>query len=237
MLPIADYSTVDAIFILESLINKSIREKKRLYCAFIDLKRAFDSVYRNDLRYKLIKNGLDGKLFDIIRSIYSDVKSCVKNFNSLSDFFKSDVGLLQREVLSPFLFSLFVNDLETYLEQNPNASLTLDQLSMYLLMFADDTVIFSESVEGLQLSLNNLESYCNKWDLTVNIDKTKIVVFKKGGSLSRQEKWTYAGETVEIVNSFNYLGIVLSSGGAFSRKGTKINERSFCNYKVNAGTY
>lgn len=38
---------------------------------------------------------------------------------------------------------------------------------------------------------------------------------KKGGILSRQEKWTYAGETVEIVNSFNYLGIVLSSGGAF----------------------
>ena len=204
----ADYSTVDAIFILESLINKSIREKKRLYCAFIDLKRAFDSVYRNGLWYKMIKNGLDGKLFDIIRSIYSDVKSCVKNFNSLSDFFKSDVGLLQGEVLSPFLFSLFVNDLETYLEQNPNASLILDQLSMYLLMFADDTVIFSESVEGLQLSLNNLESYCNKWDLTVNIDKTKIVVFKKGGSLSRQEKWTYAGETVEIVNSINYLGIV-----------------------------
>ena len=61
-------------------------------------------------------------------------------------------------MFSPFLFSFFVNDLETYLEQNPNESLTLDQLSMYLLMFADDTISFSESVEGLQLSLNNLES-------------------------------------------------------------------------------
>ena len=86
-------------------------------------------------------------------------------------FFKSDVGLLQGEVLSPFLFSLFVNDFEAYLKQNTNASLTLDQLSMYLLMFADDTVIFSESIEELRLSLNNLESYCNKWDVTVNIDK------------------------------------------------------------------
>ena len=76
-------------------------------------------------------------------------------------------------------------------------------------------LFFFESVEGLQLSLNNLESYCNEWDLTVYIDKTIIVVFKKGGILSRQEKWTYAGETVEIVNSFNYLGIVLSRGGAF----------------------
>ena len=45
-------------------------------------------------------------------------------------------------MLSPFLFSLFVNDLEVYLEKIPNASLTLDQLSMYLLIFADDTVFF-----------------------------------------------------------------------------------------------
>ena len=57
--------------------------------------------------------------------------------------------------------------------------------------------------------------FCNKWDLTVNIDKTKIVVFRKGGTLNSQEKWTYADDEIEIVNSFNYLGIVLSSGGAF----------------------
>ena len=105
-------------------------------------------------------------------------------------------------------------------------------------------LFFSESVEGLQLSLNNLESYCNKWALTVNIDKTKIVVFKKGGNLSRQEKWTYAGETVEIINSLNYLGIVLYSGGAFIKatntlvgKALKSMNALFCNYKVNAGTY
>ena len=50
-----------------------------MYSAFIDLKRAFDSVYRNGLWYKIIKNGLDGKLFDLIKSIYSEVKLCVKN--------------------------------------------------------------------------------------------------------------------------------------------------------------
>lgn len=107
----------------------------------------------------MIKSGLDGKLFDVIRSIYSDVRSCVKSFSTLSEFFKSDVGLLQGEVLSPFLFSLFINDLESFLEQDPNASLSLEHLSMYLLMFADDAVIFSDTIEGLQSSLNNLESY------------------------------------------------------------------------------
>ena len=211
----ADYSTVDAIFILDSFINKMIKNKKKLYCAFIDLKRAFDSVYRKGLWFKLINSGINGKLFDLIRSIYHEVKSCVKNMNTLSDFFKSEVGLLQGEVLSPFLFSLFLNDLELYLQQDQNAGLTLEQLSIYLLLFADDAVLFSDTIEGLQSSLNNLESYCNKWILEVNVDKTKIVVFRKAGILNRREVWTYGGSEIEIVSSFNYLGIVLSSGGTY----------------------
>lgn len=211
----AEFGTVDAIYILESLISKSLRENKKLYCAFVDYKRAFDSVYRNGLWFKIISSGIDGKLLDVIRSIYLEAKSCVKHLNTLSEFFRSDVGLLQGEVLSPILFSLFINDLESYLQQNPDACITLEQLSIYLLLFADDAVIFSDSIQGLQASLNNLESYCDKWNLQVNVAKTKIVVFRKGGILGKYEKWTYKGEDIEIVNSFNYLGIVLSSGGAF----------------------
>ena len=198
-----------------------------MYSAFIDLKRAFDSVYRNGLWYKMIKNGLDGKLFDLIKSIYSEVKLCVKNINTFSDFFNSDVGLLQGEVLSPFLFSLFINDIEMHLQQTPNASLSLEQLSIYLLLFADDAVIFSETIEGLQSSLNHLEEYCRKWNLEVNVDKTKIVVFRKGGNLSSKGKWTYAGEEIEIVSSFNHLGIVLSSGGAFIKATNTLAGKAF----------
>ena len=99
--------------------------------------KAFDSVYTNGLWYKLIKSGLDGKLFDLIRLIYSAVMSCVKNINTFSDFFKSDVGLMQGEV---------INDMEIYLQQNPNAGLSLEQLSKYLLMFADDAVIFFQTL-------------------------------------------------------------------------------------------
>ena len=90
----------------------------------------------------MINSGIDDKLFKLMWSIYLDVKSCVKGMSSLSEFFKSDLGLLQGEVLSPFLFSLFINDPELYLKQNMDAGLTLDQLSIYLLMFADDAVIY-----------------------------------------------------------------------------------------------
>ena len=99
----ADYSTIDAIFIIQSLIDKAINKKKKLYACFIDLKRAFISVYRNGLWYKMMKNGIDGKVLDFIRSIYSEVISCVKNINTFSDFFQIRCWFNARGGSLPFL--------------------------------------------------------------------------------------------------------------------------------------
>ena len=99
-------------------------------------------MYRNGLWFKLIKNGVDGKILKIIRSMYSQAKSCVRHFGSLSDFFKCDVGLLQGEIISLILFSLFLADFETFLRIDADAGITFEQISIYLLMFSDDAVIF-----------------------------------------------------------------------------------------------
>jgi len=55
--------------------------------------------------------------------------------------------------------------------------------------------------------------YCNKWRLTVNVDKTKILVFRKEGRLPQNSRWLYNGHKLEVVSSFDYLGVVFSSGG------------------------
>ena len=52
-------------------------------------------------------------------------------------------------------------------------------LKLLLLLYADDTAIFSDSHQGLQKVLENLEVYCKIWKLTVNVDKTKVVVFER----------------------------------------------------------
>ena len=211
----SDHSTIDAIFLLKYLIDRQLQARKKLYCAFIDLKKAFDSISRSSLWFKMIKSGIDGKLFDLVRSMYDNIKLQVKYLGSLSDLFSCDVGLLQGEIISPFLFALFIDDIEMNLQENLNAGITIDQLQLYLLLFADDAVLFSETREGLQNQLNNLETYCKTWNLTVNVLKTKIVVFRKGGNLCHADKWFYSGEEIEIVNSFAYLGVVFSSGGSF----------------------
>ena len=105
--------------------------------------------------------------------MYENIKLRVKYVGSLSDLFSCDVGLLQGEIISPFLFALFINDIELNLQENFNDGVSVEQLQLYLLLFADDAVLFSETREGLQNHLNNLENYCRKWNLTVNVWKNK----------------------------------------------------------------
>jgi len=97
---------------LQSLITSTLNSNKRLYCVFIDYRKAFDSVTYDKLWFKLWKHGVRGKVLSIIRSIYNNVKSCVKLHGQFSDFYYINIGLLQGEALSPFLFSLFINDIE-----------------------------------------------------------------------------------------------------------------------------
>ncbi|XP_060582312.1 uncharacterized protein LOC132738738 [Ruditapes philippinarum] len=213
----ADHSTTDAIFVLQSLINQTIKQKKKLYAAFIDYQKAYDKIYRNGLWYKIIKEGINGKILNIIRSMYSEVKSCVKHLNELSDFFNCDIGLFQGEITSPILFSLFINDLELAVQENIFSGIDLEHISIYLILFADDCILLSDTPEGLQSHLNLLSDYCEKWKLTVNIDKTKIMVFRKGGRLAEIEQWTYKGIKIDVVESFTYLGFMVSTGGSFKR--------------------
>ena len=109
----SNYSTVDAIFVLKSLIDRQLYAKKKLYCCYVDLLKCFDSIYRNGLWFKLIKSGFNGRLFKVVKYVYDYVKVCVKHMDSMSEFYSSTIGLFQGETLSPILFSLFVNDVES----------------------------------------------------------------------------------------------------------------------------
>jgi len=114
------------------------------------------------------------------------------------DYFTNNIGLFQGEILSPLLFSLFVNDFETTFIENGATDYDFAEFSLFLLMYADDLVLFSESVDGLQ---GNLDS-----KLTVNINKTRIVVFRNGGKVGEDESWIYFNENIEKVDQFCYLG-------------------------------
>ena len=117
--------------------------------------------------------------------MYKNVKSCISINNVKSDYFMCNVGVRQGENLSPFLFALYINDLEDFLSSNNCVGLSIENseinvyLKLLILLYADDTVILAESSDDLQQSLNHLQEYCKIWKLTVNKIKTKICIFSK----------------------------------------------------------
>lgn len=113
-----------------------------MYCCFVDYTKAFDTIDRMNLWFKLSKIGIQGKLLSVIKSMYLNVKSCVTINGFYTDFFKNNVGLMQGEVLSPILFALYVNDCEMEFINNNCKAVELKELSLFLLMYADDMVIF-----------------------------------------------------------------------------------------------
>ena len=111
-------STIDKIFILHNLIEIVGKSKHSLLRAFIDLKQAFDKVWREGLSKKISKSKINGKFFRVIQNIYKNIKSCVLVNNSKTDFFISNIGVRQGENLSPLLINLFLNDLEDFFKDN-----------------------------------------------------------------------------------------------------------------------
>ena len=217
------YSTTDHIFTLNSLLELFKSYKKKLYCAFIDFSQAFDSVWRIGLWRKLLQNNINGKFFRIVHNMYNGIKSCVSLNGESSPFFACDCGVRQGENLSPVMFSLYLNDLETFLIHKGLSGVTLaitdDEVMIYIklfsLLYADDTALMADSPTGLQNCLDAFSCYCNQWKLNVNIAKTKVVIF--GARKKPKVQFNIGNQEIEIVDSYKYLGVLFTQTCSFLR--------------------
>ena len=114
--------------------------------------------------------------------------------------------------MQDFLETTNVKGLETISKDIENELMVY--FKMFILLYADDTILMSESNEDLQLMLNEFCDYCKQWKLKVNVQKTKVMVFSKG-RLSKNLKFYIEDYEIEIVNEYKYLGIIFSKSGSF----------------------
>ena len=131
--------------------------------------------------------------------MYCSVKSRIFE-HSLSENIICSLGVRQGDCLSPFLFSMYINDLKGF------KGIDIVMLKLLLLLYADDIAIISEAKEDLQHGLNILKDYCDKWKLKVNVNKTKVMVFKKGSRNQQSLRFLYGNTEIEIKILFEKLG-------------------------------
>ena len=125
------------------------------------------------------------------------------------------MGVKPGEPLPPFLFICFINGMYTFIKDGSFDVVNVDDLQLFLLLFADDTVSFSYSKEGLQFQLNRLFTYCSYWGIIVNKAKTVVIDFKKHNKRTENVELLYNNQVLKVVKCFTYLGVNLSSNGNF----------------------
>lgn len=219
-----NYSTSDNIYNLASIVNIKMAEKRKVFAFFVDFKAAFDNVPRSLLMYKLHEMGVSNKYVRILESIYQNTQSAVWTGDELSDYFSTVSGVKQGCLLSPLLFALYLNDIHEALA----GGLFIEGINVRTLLYADDIVILAEESKTLQQMIKNLEHYCEKWHLTINMNKSKIMVFRNGGRLSQQDRWVLHGEQIQTVSEYNYLGVILTPQMKFLKHIQNRNIQSKC---------
>ena len=155
--------------------------------------------------------------------MYNKVHLSVRLPNGITQSFPSNIGVKQGCKLNPILFNIFINDLNEIFDKTFCQPAKIKSLTLNNLLYADDLVLVAETSSDLQNCLDRLQEYCDKWRLTVNIKKTKIMVVEKRQSPITQTSLTYENNALDMCKSYSYLGTIISNNGQF-----KFNINKLC---------
>ncbi|KAI5742771.1 hypothetical protein M8J77_011149 [Diaphorina citri] len=210
----------DNVFTLASIINIHLIKHRKLYVGFVDFKSAFSEIDHTLLWQKLYEFGISSKIIRVLNKMYeqAEVKIVSGRSQEATPACSITKGVLQGDSISPLLFIIFLNDIEEYFRSKGTRGVSINHVQdILLLLYADDLVVFASDKMDLQRKLNILQEYCQVNKMTVNVTKSKVVIFRRGGRVAASDKFQYNGEEMEVVSEYNYLGIMFSSHGVFHK--------------------
>jgi hypothetical protein len=186
-------------------VTHNYNKNKVTVMALLDIQKAFDRVWVQGLTYKLIKLKLPPNFIKLIHSYLTNRTLQVKIENKMSDKKPIKAGVPQGSILGPKLFSIFINDLPTFPKTN-------------LALYADDTAIYAHSFNAevanrqVQIQVNLLEKFFQKWLIAVNPDKTETILFsKKFTNTKIITPLKVANKSIKTTPSVKYLGVHLDT--------------------------
>jgi Reverse transcriptase (RNA-dependent DNA polymerase)/Endonuclease-reverse transcriptase len=217
-------STMDHVFTIKEIITKAQNRGEDIYMGFVDLEKAFDRLPRTKIWECLHNNkSINHKLINCIKSLYTKTKNCVIYKNMRSENFATNEGVRQGGVLSPLLFIMVMDEIIKEAKKQAKPLYVgyhnLEKVGITECVFADDVAIITSSEKNLQYNLNIWNELLTEKGMTMNKNKTKVMV------VSRNEQSIHirVGETeVEQVEIYKYLGVNIDQRGT---QEVEINER------------
>ena len=201
-----DRSTVHQILTLRLLAEKAKRQGKKVYNCFIDFQKAFDTIKHKIIWATLKSYGVETKMVTLLQKIYEKAQSAVRIGKENGEWFQTDVGTRQGDPLSPLLFIAYLDRVMDQVRQNA-CGINIGGIRINNLRFADDIDLIDEDVSSLRSQIELTKEAAEQAGLLLNTNKTKTMVF---GERNIESNIQVAGETIENVEKFEYLGSLLT---------------------------
>ena len=171
---------------------------------------AYDAINRTLLWTKLANIGLNGKVLQSLKALYTNVNRSVRINGYLTDWFPVLSGLKQGCLLSPLLFNLFANDLGEAIDAT-GLGIDINGVTgkLNMLLYADDLALIADTEEDLQKLLDALSKWCKDNDMSINIDKRKVVHFQNPAKSRTAFSFSCGNQTIDVTSSYRYLGLTI----------------------------
>ena len=214
----ANRSCLDHIYSVSQFIQGRIKEDKTTYGFYLDGERAFDTVWRDGLFYKLWAKGVRGHMWLAIRGLMNQTSCRVRIGGSVSDASTREQGIDQGCLLSTSLYAVFIDDLAS------DVSLALRARSpvppvLQQGKYADDYNNCTGTADECQTAVNACYAHTLKWRWQANLGKKKtaIVVFGKPSALSSTDPPIMWGDKpIPQQDSYRLLGVLLHASGTWA---------------------
>ena len=201
-------STYDMILTLDMIVKDSIRKKRPMWQAFLDIKGAYDTVNRDILWQRCRRLGIKGGVYNLLRSLFNCASVMVRIGGQVSRRIHLGRGLLQGSLLSPILFNVFIDTLPRLLRRK-HPCYSLGGCKVNSLLYADDIVLVSSSRNTLQSMLDMCELHSISHGYIFSPPKCEVVA----PPTERNPGLSLYGQEVRQTQSFKYLGVPVTDKG------------------------